>query len=161
MLIRKATTADLESLALIEERVFSYPWTWAQLAYELSLRPNVISLVLEENRKIIGYLFAQELPEGIRILNLALDIPYQHRGLGKHFLRTFLKRYCNYKLVTLEVKRSNLPALNLYYNFGFEEIGVREKYYEDGEDALVLRLDPQKQKLPGNLDQVKSRDRIQ
>jgi ribosomal-protein-alanine N-acetyltransferase len=148
MLIRKATLADLETLSIIEERVFSYPWTRDQLAYELTLQSRVVSIVLEEKERIIGYLFAQHLAEGVRILNLAIDIPYQHRGYGKHLLEVFLNRYCHNKMVTLEVKRSNLPALNLYCDLGFEEVGVRENYYEDGEDALVLYLDPQKQNVP-------------
>ncbi|MFQ6606588.1 MAG: ribosomal protein S18-alanine N-acetyltransferase [Fidelibacterota bacterium] len=147
MLIRKATRADLEPISIIEERVFSYPWTRDQLAYELTARPGVISLVLEEKRKIIGYLFAQGLAGGVRILNLAVSVPYQRRGYGKHLLRTFLKRYCNHKPVTLEVKRSNLPALKLYCDLGFKEVGIRKNYYEDGEDALVLRRAPQQQKI--------------
>jgi len=148
MLIRQATLADLETLSLIEERVFNYPWTRDQLAYELTFQPKVISIVLEEQHRIIAYLFAHELGAGFRILNLAVDIPYQHRGYGKYLLRTFLNRYCDHKVVTLEVKRSNLPALKLYHDLGFEEVGIRENYYEDGEDALVLRLDFQNQKIP-------------
>ena len=38
----------------------------------------------------------------------------------------------------LEVKQSNFPAINLYLNFGFEEIDIREAYYADGEDAVIM-----------------------
>lgn len=38
----------------------------------------------------------------------------------------------------LEVKRSNFPAINLYLNFGFEEIDIRNEYYSDGEDAVIM-----------------------
>ena len=40
--------------------------------------------------------------------------------------------------VSLEVRKSNLPAIKLYSDFGFEMMGEREQYYPDGEDALVM-----------------------
>ena len=40
--------------------------------------------------------------------------------------------------VLLEVRQSNLPAVNLYGKFGFKEISVRKNYYKDGENALVM-----------------------
>ena len=48
------------------------------------------------------------------------------------------KNYLKNANVYLEVKRTNFPAINLYHDFGFEEIDIREKYYYDGEDALVM-----------------------
>ena len=45
-------------------------------------------------------------------------------------------------LATLEVRRSNEPAINLYRSFGFRPVGVRPNYYADeGEDAIVMVLD--------------------
>ena len=42
--------------------------------------------------------------------------------------------------VTLEVRRTNTAAQQLYHNMGFKQVGVRRKYYDDGEDALLFEL---------------------
>lgn len=42
------------------------------------------------------------------------------------------------KKVFLEVRKGNIPAINLYKKCGFSQISIRKKYYEDGEDALVF-----------------------
>ena len=49
-----------------------------------------------------------------------------------------MDEYLQYADVFLEVKRSNFPAINLYLHFGFEEIDIREEYYSDGEDAVIM-----------------------
>ena len=42
--------------------------------------------------------------------------------------------------VFLEVKRGNFPAINLYLGAGFEDASIREAYYRDGSDAIVMYL---------------------
>ncbi|MEA1882799.1 MAG: GNAT family N-acetyltransferase, partial [Candidatus Marinimicrobia bacterium] len=86
----------------------------------------------------LGYFFAHLVKNKAHILNIAVDIVYQHRGYGRQFLRKILNDYLKYVDVFLEVKRSNFPAINLYLNFGFEETDVRESYYSEGEDAVVM-----------------------
>ena len=44
-----------------------------------------------------------------------------------------------YNSIILEVRKSNFPAINLYLKFGFSELGIREKYYNDGEDAIIMK----------------------
>jgi [ribosomal protein S18]-alanine N-acetyltransferase len=45
-------------------------------------------------------------------------------------------------VATLEVRRSNEPALGLYKSYGFRAVGIRPNYYVDeGEDAIVMVLD--------------------
>ncbi|HJL63885.1 MAG TPA: GNAT family N-acetyltransferase, partial [Candidatus Marinimicrobia bacterium] len=63
---------------------------------------------------------------------------YQHRGYGKKLLQYTLSELGTETDVFLEVRESNLPAIKLYSEFNFEEIGVREHYYSDGEDAIIM-----------------------
>ena len=72
------------------------------------------------------------------ILNIAIDVPHQHKGYGNEFLERILDKHLQYADVFLEVKRTNFPAINLYLNFGFEEIDIRKEYYSDGEDAVIM-----------------------
>ena len=76
----------------------------------------------------------------IQIINVAIDIPFQHKGFGKQLLNYFLARHIDNSVITLEVKQSNLNAIKLYLDLGFCEINRREKYYHDGEDAIVMAI---------------------
>ena len=53
-------------------------------------------------------------------------------------IQKFIKDYPNLKKIFLEVRKSNIPAINAYKKAGFNQISVRKKYYSDGEDALIL-----------------------
>mgnify|MGYP003325307687 CR=1 FL=1 len=82
----------------------------------------------------------QDIPliKKVDTLNMPIDIPNQHRGNGKKFLNLIFKKYMEYANVFLEVKKTNFPAINLYLNFGFEEIDRKRMYYSDGQDAIVM-----------------------
>ena len=138
MKIRKATLKDLVSIQKMEGRIFNNPWSNKSIRNELKRDRNSLNLVAEMDQKIIGYFFAHLLDNEIHILNIAIDVTYQHQGYGKQFFKEILENYLQYGDVYLEVKQSNFPAINLYLNFGFEEIDIREAYYADGEDAVIM-----------------------
>ena len=138
MKIRKATSKDLVSIQKMEGRIFNNPWSNKSIRNELKRGGNSLNLVAEMDQKIIGYFFAHLLDNEIHILNIAIDVTYQHQGYGKQFFKEILENYLQYGDVYLEVKQSNFPAINLYLNFGFEEIDIREAYYADGEDAVIM-----------------------
>jgi ribosomal-protein-alanine N-acetyltransferase len=136
MKIREAKVNDLDKIYDIEKRVFSNPWSKQSIKNEL----NRISLnfISEKNDHLIGYFFSHIFDKEVHILNLAIDIPYQHCGNGKEFFYLIIKKYMEYANVFLEVKKTNFPAINLYLNFGFKEIDRRKMYYSDGQDAIVM-----------------------
>ena len=86
----------------------------------------------------MGYFFSHIIIDEVHILNIAIDIPFQHQGLGNQFLDKIMKKYLKEADVFLEVKRTNFPAINLYLSFGFEEIDIRKGYYTDGQDAVIM-----------------------
>ena len=86
----------------------------------------------------MGYFFAHIFKDEVHILNIAIDVPFQHQGLGKQLLDKIMKKYLKEADVFLEVKRTNFPAINLYLAFGFEEIDIRQGYYTDGQDAVIM-----------------------
>ena len=138
MKIRSATLKDLVSIQKMEGRIFKNPWSNKSIRNELKRDRNSLNLVAEMDQKIIGYFFAHLLDNEIHILNIAIDVTYQHQGYGKQFFKEIIENYLQYGDVYLEVKQSNFPAINLYLNFGFEEIDIREAYYADGEDAVIM-----------------------
>jgi ribosomal-protein-alanine acetyltransferase len=87
----------------------------------------------------VGCLWA--ILEEAHIIMLAIHPSFQRQGLGQALLLALLKSACDRQLErsTLEVRSSNLAAVDLYKKFGFKEAGRRKRYYEEtGEDALVM-----------------------
>ena len=63
--------------------------------------------------------------------------PYLNKQLMLHLIDECYEQMIKY--ITLEVRVSNIPAINLYEKFGFSSVGVRKKYYQDNnEDALIM-----------------------
>jgi|TARA_B110000438_G_scaffold291667_1_gene328921 ribosomal-protein-alanine N-acetyltransferase len=138
MKCRLAQADDLDIIFNIEKQIFNQPWTKNSILNELKRSNNKLNIVAEIDRKIIGYFFSHFFGNEAHILNLAIDIPFQHKGLGKIFLNKIITQYLKDANVFLEVKRTNFPAINLYLSFGFQEINIRKDYYSDGEDAVEM-----------------------
>ena len=138
MTIRYASPNDFDRIYEIEKRVFSNPWSKESIKNELDNDSKSLNLISKIDGQLMGYFFSHRISNEVHILNIAIDVPFQHRGNGKAFFNQIFKKYLEYANVFLEVKRTNLPAINLYHKFGFEEIDIRETYYSDGEDAVVM-----------------------
>ncbi|MBT3217408.1 MAG: ribosomal protein S18-alanine N-acetyltransferase [Candidatus Marinimicrobia bacterium] len=136
--VRPANVADLDAMAGIEARVFQHPWTRNQISEFLFVQDISINLVVTCNKKIVGYVFAIDTEQEAQILNIAVDLPFQHRGFGQKLMTAFFNSINKNSHISLEVRKSNIPAIKLYSDFGFESVGKREQYYPDGEDALIM-----------------------
>ena len=113
MKIREAKVNDLEKIYDIEKRVFFNPWSKQSINNELNRISCSLNFISEKNDHLIGYCFSHMIDKEIHILNMAIDIPYQHRGNGKEFFNLIFKEYMEYANVFLEVKKTNFPAINL------------------------------------------------
>lgn len=132
------TMKDLDAIAEIEARVFRHPWTRDQIAECLYHEGVSVNMAVKDDNQIVGYLFALDTGKEAQILNIAVDLPYQHKGFGQKLMNAFFKAIQKDSHISLEVRKSNLPAIKLYSDYGFETVGEREQYYPDGEDALVM-----------------------
>ena len=97
--------------------------------------------VLEENNNIIGFLSFIFDGENIDILYFLIDKSYEGKGYGTKLLNDTLNLIFSYgaKNCTLDVRKSNLRAINVYNKLGFREIYVRKAYYSNGEDDIVMK----------------------
>ena len=97
-------------------------------------------IVYESDDKIIGFITATVLYDTCDILSLIVDPEYRKQKVASNLLGYLIGELdYNCKLITLEVKSHNTPAVNLYKKFGFELIHVREKYYKDDDAYLMAR----------------------
>ena len=138
-MIRIATSNDFVDILSIEKKVFKHPWSKEQLSWELNSQPAAENYVMIASGNMIGYLFSHVVDDDVQILNIAIDIPFQHKGYGEQFLSYFLEQSNTDSSIHLEVRKSNFPAINLYLRFGFHETGTRKGYYADGEDAIIMQ----------------------
>jgi ribosomal-protein-alanine N-acetyltransferase len=126
----------------IERRVFQPGWSEETFRKDLR-NPATLYLLLRVDGKIVGYAGGWFVVDEFHITNIAVLPEYRGQGLGRRLLHRLLSiaRERGMRRATLEVRINNTPAQNLYKKFGFRPVGVRKRYYDDGEDALIMWLD--------------------
>ena len=138
MKIRDAIIEDAGEIFKIEQNVFKDYWSLKSIKSEFLNSTNSYISVLEIDNNIVGYIFQRIIYNQSHIVNLAIDVPFQHKGYGKFLLKNVLKKNSQDTDVFLEVKEANLPAIKLYSDLGFEEIKKNDRYYSDGSNALFM-----------------------
>ena len=151
--IRRLTYADLPKVIAIERRAFSTPWSLAMFVLERS-KPGGICLAATRQGELVGYLVCSRYDTVWHLMNVSVEPEEQRMGVATALLLELLEQIDDHEArLTLEVRRSNAPAIALYERFGFRSAGVRRRYYQDnGEDALIMWRTPAT--LAGRLDDV-------
>jgi [ribosomal protein S18]-alanine N-acetyltransferase len=143
--IRDASNRELPQILVIERLGFDHPWTRDSFLRELSLpfsRTIVAMVANGASEHVAGYLCRWLVADECHILNIAVHPDQRRKGIGERLMDDAVAeaRRENARLVTLEVRRSNLAARSLYRKLGFEERRLRKNYYGAGEDAIVMEL---------------------
>lgn len=141
MNIRKAKISDLEEIKEIEDESFINPFTKEDLLYEISQNPVSNFLVLEKDGLVVGFIDYWVTFDSATIDQIAVKKSERNQGFAKILLEKSindLKELGEVSFFTLEVRTSNEPAINLYKSFGFQKVTIKEKYYDDGEDAIYM-----------------------
>lgn len=140
MIIRKMTSADIKSAAEIEKLCFVHPWSEQSIKNEME-KENSVFLMAFEDDEPIGYVGLSVVFDEGYMGNLAVIEAYRRKGTGRALMNELINECISLDLAfaTLEVRVSNTPAVNLYKNLGFDEVGRRKNYYKEPlEDALLL-----------------------
>lgn len=144
LLFRRCTWGDLPEVLEIERLSFRSPWPEAHFYEELS-SPHSYPYVVEAefadgSKKIVGYIFLWKFNEEGEIANIAVHPAFRRMKIGTSMLSMIEKIHGNkIKKLFLEVRVSNMPARLLYKKMGYEEVGIRKRYYTDNlEDAIVM-----------------------
>ena len=140
MIIREWTKEDIPVIAEMERRCFHDAWTEEMLSDTLRY-PIYNCFLAEEGGQVCGYCCLIVVCEDAEVGNIAVDTPFRGKGIGKALMEAMHQR-AKEKGATqsfLEVRVSNANAIALYKKFGYESYGIRARYYEDGEDAMVMK----------------------
>jgi ribosomal-protein-alanine N-acetyltransferase len=142
--IRDATGRDLPRIIEIERLAFPAPWTLASFQRELTLPFSRIMLAIPDGAgaSIAGFLCRWLIADECHILNIAVHPDSRRLGIGTVLMTEAINeaKTTGANVITLEVRRSNLAARQLYRKFEFEERRLRRHYYGPGEDAIIMEL---------------------
>ncbi len=144
--IRQAKIYDVPALARIERDSFVSPWSADEITRDVAMNPRAYVAVAEIDGVPVGYADMWIVAGEAQLYNIAVDPAYRRNEIGGKLLEhmaAVAMRSC--RIMTLEVRRSNIPALEMYRKKGFRDVGVRKGYYADnGEDAVLMDLDLEK-----------------
>jgi len=142
IVIRSATPDDVDSITIIEDRVFPRPWS-RETFNELLGRPSAgVLLAIRPEDRVVGHVVYWVVAGEAEIGNVAVLPGDQGRGIGGRLVDSALAELSQAGVGTvfLEVRESNEPALRLYRRRGFKSVGRRSGYYQmPREDALIMR----------------------
>ncbi|HDX9591156.1 TPA: ribosomal protein S18-alanine N-acetyltransferase [Bacillus pseudomycoides] len=138
---RNMKEKDIPQIVAIEEASFATPWTAEAFERELNMNEYAHYVVLETEEGIMGYCGLWMILDESHITNIAILPKYRGLKLGEALLQEVINkaRAFGAKTMTLEVRVSNEVAKKLYRKFGFQNGGIRKRYYTDNyEDGLVM-----------------------
>lgn len=141
MEIVRMSTTHVSRIAELESVCFSTPWSENSIKSELTNPLSLWLVALEEN-VVAGYIGSQSVLGEADMMNVAVAPEYRRRGIGKQLVCELVNslRLQQVHCLTLEVRVSNTSAIALYEQLGFQQVGIRPRYYSSPkEDALILR----------------------
>jgi ribosomal-protein-alanine N-acetyltransferase len=134
--------SHLEAVMLIEHTAYPQPWTIGVFQDELAMqaRGSRHYLVAKLGGRLVGYGGMIYMDDAAHITNVAVDMAMRRRGIATELMLDLAweARRAGMASLTLEVRESNVSAQSLYGRFGFAPVGVRAKYYENRDDAIVM-----------------------
>jgi ribosomal-protein-alanine N-acetyltransferase len=131
---------NLPEVLAIETVSFPEPWSQFLFLKEID-QPSSYFMVFRLASELIGYGGFWLIADEVHITNIAVHPLYRRQGYGSMILQHLLDAAVSRKaaMATLEVRETNLVALNLYRKFGFRHVATRKGYYaETGENATVM-----------------------
>lgn len=148
LFLRRSTTADLESIMLLETSTFvDDAWPVDAMRRELESEHAYYLVAVDGTRDddpLLGYagLLAPLGSGQGDIQTIAVTQAARGRGIGRALVQALIgeARRRTVRELFLEVRADNPVAQSLYASLGFEQIGVRRNYYPGGIDANMMRL---------------------
>ncbi|MCI6227789.1 MAG: ribosomal protein S18-alanine N-acetyltransferase [Clostridiales bacterium] len=132
--------SHVAQVAALEKLCFSDPWSETSIASELE-NPLSLWLIAEEDGAVCGYVGSQTVLDETDMMNIAVRPDCRRKGIAAALIAELVSRLKarGSRILRLEVRESNLPAIALYKAMGFTQLGLRKNYYRNPkENALIL-----------------------
>lgn len=137
--VRRMTMEDGAAVAEMEHQLFFDAWSEKSILETLS-QPNSICLMAEKAGRAAGYILAYRAADEAEIARIAVAKELQRQGVARALLDDFESacRAQEINKLLLDVRSGNMAARALYEKSGFQEDGIRQRFYQDPEEDAVL-----------------------
>ena len=138
--IFRMTISDLEEIQDTLLLDFDDFWNVNTFKEEL-LNPNSKYIMAKINDKIVGFAGIWKAVDDVHITNIVTSKNFRRQNIGSVMLSNLVEIAKSEKgitSITLEVNSTNIPAQKLYEKFGFKVVGLRKKYYNNMDDAIIM-----------------------
>lgn len=137
--IRFMEERDLEAVGELEKQCFSDPWSVKLLQDGMESQWDTFWVALVEEN-VIGYSNLRVLSDEGELERIAVDAKWRRLGVGRKLMEAMENFAENHQVsaVTLEVRSQNTAARRLYESYGFQEAGIRKRYYRNPDDDAVI-----------------------
>lgn len=136
--IEDMTLEDFEMIKGKLQTDFDEFWTASILKSELESNWSKYIVAKKENQ-IVGFAGIIILPDDVEITNIVTKKSERKKGIGKLLLDKLIQiAFSLKKCISLEVNEENEVAINLYKKAGFKEVGIRKKYYNGTNNAIIM-----------------------
>ena len=137
--IYNMTDYDLSLIKDILIDDFDDFWTYDVLQEELN-NPNSEYFVAKLENNILGFAGIWKAVDDVHITDIVVKKSNRQTGIGSKLLEKLIQtaKSQNFNSITLEVNEHNQPAINLYLKYGFKNVGLRKKYYNNKDNAIIM-----------------------
>ncbi|WP_010246730.1 ribosomal protein S18-alanine N-acetyltransferase [Acetivibrio cellulolyticus] len=139
--VSRLTSDEIDEVMVVEKLSFAIPWSKQAFIEEVTNNKFARYIIAKIDGKTVGYAGLWKVCDEGHITNVAVHPEYRRNGVGFMLVRNLIDLSIKEDIarLTLEVRRSNIPAQNLYTKFGFKVEGFRKEYYADNkEDAMIM-----------------------
>lgn len=133
--INEMSISDKEE---IESNYNRFPNIWDERTFEEDAK-NSRYFVAKQDNQVVGFVSYTVVLDEVEIMNIVTREDSRNQGIASSLL-SYIIRKIDYNKINLEVNENNKTALNLYRKFGFKNVGLRKKYYNGKEDAVLMSL---------------------
>ncbi len=139
--ISPMTNEDIENITPIFKSDFDEFWNINNLKNDFA-NSNSRYFVAKLDDEIVGFAGILKICDEANIMNIATKVNKRHLGIGTKLLEALISSAKELKCtsITLEVNEHNIYAINLYKKFNFNRIGLRKKYYNNTDDAIIMSI---------------------
>ena len=136
------TEMTLEDLELMKDTLYSdfdNFWSYNVLKQELENKDTTY-IIAKEGDEVLGFAGISTCLDEATLHNIVVKKSHRNRGIGGELLEALIElcSELSVRSFTLEVNVANEPAIHLYEKFGFKNLGIRKKYYNNSQDAYIM-----------------------
>ncbi len=139
--IFEMTSEDIELISKNFNTDFDEFWSIDNLKNDFN-NPNSSYFIAKLNDEIVGFVGTLKIVDELNIMNIATKVDKRSLGIATKLLSYVIEysKSIGCKSITLEVNENNIPAIHLYEKFNFKRIGLRKKYYNNTDNAILMTL---------------------